>query len=513
LFIFSFTCICFSSSAQYWQKFYKGNTPLNCSDAIENYDKGFYIIGASYTAPSTLYKTDINGNILWQRSIGKQGDTTDIGAICATQDGGILILGNRYRSNWASNLYLLKINACGEKEWSRIYTANVNSGGICGVKQYKNGDYVFYCDYGGTVKDYMGVVYCSNAKGSLKWQYYSPIDNNDMYIDSLSNVILTGHAYFRKIDDTSHYDFVYALAKLDTSGKQDFFTQYNINKKIYGYAFSTMPSKERGYLTIGSRSVGGLEYVSSLLKCDSNGNPQWETILTDSATASEESPHSLSKINDSTFFISATTNLETSNVYQLKFIKITDKGEVLKQVPYQTSTYSLNDYRTHRTSDGKFLISGTALNLATGTTSMFVLKVNSDLGIDSFYPGHYVYDSLCSSSVAKTGNILIDSPDTIYITVPKRTGIAAQPENQPVFSLFPNPAKDHILLSASGLGQQRINGTVYDALGNKITEFHALPDPSGQMTQTIDLTKLSKGMYFISIGQGTNQYLQKFVVE
>jgi len=55
--------------------------------AFETYDKGF-LLATDYQHGIMIYKTDVNGNILWKRNFSQGSLNPQLGGIAATPDGG-----------------------------------------------------------------------------------------------------------------------------------------------------------------------------------------------------------------------------------------------------------------------------------------------------------------------------------------------------------------------------------------------------------------------------------------
>ena len=111
-------------------------------DVIEYYDKGYLISGGNdvWPYPNLLIKTDINGNVLWQKTI--QHSQYDIlkGAIDQNSSGEIVVARAMWPDNdpWPS---ITKLDSCGNKIWCRTFIdEDYFWGGIEDVIFYGNGD-------------------------------------------------------------------------------------------------------------------------------------------------------------------------------------------------------------------------------------------------------------------------------------------------------------------------------------------------------------------------------------
>src|SRR5438046_205952 len=108
-----------TSYGQSWPRIYDaGKTDYEGYNAIEDYDKGFLLYSLKETHKplnSEIIKTDINGKVIWKKYTS---DTNQIFWIQKVNDG-ILIAGITTRLIKDSyNIYIQKINNCGEVEWA-----------------------------------------------------------------------------------------------------------------------------------------------------------------------------------------------------------------------------------------------------------------------------------------------------------------------------------------------------------------------------------------------------------
>ena len=109
-----------------FQKNYIGsNTSIGYSIQTDN--NGFIIAGTTSASGAggrdvLLMKTDLDGNVLWAKTIGGIGD--DIAhAIKKTSEGGYIIVGSTssyvYAPSDSSNFYIIKTDYSGNVEWTR----------------------------------------------------------------------------------------------------------------------------------------------------------------------------------------------------------------------------------------------------------------------------------------------------------------------------------------------------------------------------------------------------------
>jgi hypothetical protein len=132
-----------------WYKTYGGTDWDISGKMVITNDNGFLLAGwtANFGARARdiyLVKTDANGNEQWHKIYG---DAHKDGAsdIIATNDGGYLVVGgleNTYFSNeWRTDLYILKIDASGNKLWDKTFGDYNDEGASC-IREVSDGGFI-----------------------------------------------------------------------------------------------------------------------------------------------------------------------------------------------------------------------------------------------------------------------------------------------------------------------------------------------------------------------------------
>jgi hypothetical protein len=123
----------FSSFAQQWPKVYgQYSNDATLSHIYETYDYGYMLCGA-YTnyldkTIGWMVKTDINGNILWEKRIGDYSYFTHTFCARETNDKGWILTGRTSQLDPSTDPFILKLDSCGNKEWCNIYKTPNNMG-------------------------------------------------------------------------------------------------------------------------------------------------------------------------------------------------------------------------------------------------------------------------------------------------------------------------------------------------------------------------------------------------
>jgi hypothetical protein len=114
--------------------------------ALQTWDAGSVFIGSIESNNTTgkdvwLIKTDVQGKIIWEKVFGGQGDDEGV-CLQQTNDGGFIILGNTKSFNALDqDLWLIKIDAQGNKLCDRTYGESGDDSGA-EVQQTADGGYI-----------------------------------------------------------------------------------------------------------------------------------------------------------------------------------------------------------------------------------------------------------------------------------------------------------------------------------------------------------------------------------
>jgi hypothetical protein len=153
LFLLFSLFFCFSSFLNHKSNisFYKkigGKKYDAAADLINTSNGGIILVGRtdSYSQDMNvnIIKLDEKGNLIWDRTYGGN-EAEEATEVIETKDGGFLVVGysDSYSKNAnESDIWLLKINANGEKEWEKAIQTSEIIDEAHGVIETKEGDFV-----------------------------------------------------------------------------------------------------------------------------------------------------------------------------------------------------------------------------------------------------------------------------------------------------------------------------------------------------------------------------------
>lgn len=494
-------CCCRISSAQPWEHTFGGTRGFKM---METYDNGFAILGT--TGPLSnerifLIKADVDGNVLWNKTIGTyQSNAT---AMDNTIDGGLILCGVTFQYDNMGAAFVLKLDACGEKQWCKIFGLPNDYDWARGVYQLTDGNYIVLAFGLGPSSPDTGRVGLIklDTSGNIIWQNdYSHYKNSDGYSLLLTNdngFLLSGGCYVQNPSgDTNFYWTRTMIIKVDSIGNEQWNIPYGIANYFYSRGGGARQYLDGNYLEVCThRDSVNPSYIAwtYLIKADASGNVQWGRQIGDSAKG--EWDLDILALNDSeSVILSAITDTFPSNIYNLKLLKIDTAGNILDSITYDYSNQSPAG-ALQKTRDGKILVCSTK-NMGGNNYDIYALKLNEHLQLDSLYTITLNYDSLCSTGIT-TGTITLDTMSYLEVEEIKVEG---------EFLLYPNPVANQLSVISNQLSGKSLV-TIYNLLGEKIFE----QETSSPKTE-INLATQPNGIYFLRLRSNEKIFSEKFII-
>ncbi|MBC8314035.1 MAG: T9SS type A sorting domain-containing protein [Bacteroidetes bacterium] len=428
---------------QSWQKVYFPNTgPWG---VIESYDNGFVIAGMYYSNFTVhwglILKTDINGVVLWHKRVGTYNDGTVVYDIKQTNDGGYILTGATCQVNEKTDPYILKLDACGNIDWCRIYSTPGDDDIGKAISPVSDGYISYIFRHGDDSIQPQIWLFKLDDSGDVIWkQSYAQTDTllrhelcYTLHVTNDDYFLLSGYCYYPDsiTGQTSYLKPL--LIKVDQFGNYEWeLPWFKINGEIYyGQGIQSITSLKNTIYTGARHIIPFGPYQGdkpSLLKTSDDGN--------------EISYHDLNQ--NSVLGITSTIDWFADSTLALgggwwiaggepenKITKVDTNGNILKIKDIIVSYETFQDGVV--TNDNKLLI---VAGIYTNMLKTYAWKLNSDLEYDSIYTQPFVYDSLCPYPIAS---------DTIPLDCVV-VGIDEPFQNPKIgrLKIYPNPASDKI---------------------------------------------------------------------
>jgi len=422
--------------AQPWIRYYGQGQNAIAWNVTEQSDKGYLIAGGiNLSTYSWLLKTDVNGNLLWDKKFGTGNYITFLMNVEQTFDGGFILCGSTMKLS-SNDAFILKLNPCAEVEWCKILEGPNNFENGIMVKQSSDGGYVVLTAYYPTIPESNISLFKLNPTGEIIWRQFYPYElfynqdqPYDLQVDSDSYLITASRNYADTVNGNPAYSGSYFISS-DTAGVKQWDMIYGENKYYFSDPWKT------------TRNSNGKYYHSCTHSATTEINPGLIWISHDGSEAGDKDIFETGSPNFcglSTITMLHDTNLvffggyTINDVFEYKVIRTDTMGNILKN----SSIPELIIYNsTTKTFDDKFIAVG--VDTYNNKYRIVALKVNSNLEYDSIYTQPLTYDSLCPHPIIS--DTIDPNCDNVIVSVDEPF---KKPETTQL-KVYPNPT-DKIL--------------------------------------------------------------------
>jgi hypothetical protein len=484
---------------------------------IEHYDHGFLITssrGYGYDLHSGLIvKTNINGQVLWDKEIGIAPDQIMIDKTLYDEEGNIYVFGliiQNTQNNWP---VVIKLNACGEKVWCKnLYNPDFYFGYFKDAMLLDNGDLLGLAYYPDEDQHDIIFLFCLSPDGQYKWKKsYASCDNYPDFANRTGNSIdkfgdmyvISGYVYSPYPNGNPEHCFLRPMfIGIDEEFREKWVVEYGIADSMLGNADAAIAINDTLFMGVG-------RYRFS----DENGrqtNNSWMMFFNDKG---EQKNYKLivnetlgqNVINNAIYDVEHIENdryLVTS-VYQFDNEEL-GFGEMVVDTSGNVFNHTLREfagganYYLTKTFDNKYVGACCYRTSSAYEWDIYLNKFDEDLVVDTLYPGNYTYDSLCPHAI-QSGVIDLTGCDVV-------TGIGEIPtleeyrENIEKIKItaIPNPSStgEVVLEFENTVSFTNTELRVYDAFGREIVTKAVL---SGQGALRLDTSGWADGIYFAVI--------------
>ena len=513
--------------SQTWPKYYgQTNRKDRSKDIIETYDNGYVLLG-SYPGFSWLIKTDINGNLLWDKIIDNAPNpvgTTQ--AIESSSDGGILAAG--IALSGLSNKYcpfVMKLSACGEKEWCKIFEGSpIAFPTAHDIKVTESGEIIVLVNQFGSYPAETLHLFKLSASGEVLWQepfattYNHPNSHmkigQSLMITSNDKYLISGYGYWR---DPWNPQGVFAIrhffAMVDSDGNEEWVLPFGLNDTILGKALDVIEINDTLFMGIGSFLDYDTSKPSFLFFNDQGQELNFQYLENTQIDSSFDAGAFNSAVRlDSLIFIGGAFAINRYEevivdcILTLNVDNLTVEPEIIK-----LNYNNLYPYLNGVTHDNKLLSSSTYRHSSTNY-DIFLAKLNLNMEYDTAYTGNFTYDSLCIPGPPQSGFIYLNDCDIVLGTeMPTATEYRARVQHIPI-TIYPNPAKDNITFALENTEHHRIiELRCFNLLG---MQQHQTKILRGQQQSTANVSNWPPGMYIAVVySDGKPVGRGKFVVQ
>ena len=297
------------------------------AESVQQTTDGGYIITGYDSSDIYLVKTDENGEQQWSQTFGESFNDRAM-FVQQTTDGGYVITGCtsviNSLGNATTDIYLAKINANGEQQWSQIFGGPGNDKAHC-VQQTTDGGYIITGKTAIPFAGYKIYLIKTDENGDSTWTktYGSTHDIWGRFVQQTNDggYILIGSGG--------------GINLIKTNENGDALWTKTFGKNLY-YGNSVQQTNDEGYILTGTtnsttNSFGNGSIDVFLIKTNENGDSLWTKTY---GGINQDKGSSVQQTNDGGYIITGSTSSfgnESNNVY---LIKTNSEGSI-------TSTFNI----------------------------------------------------------------------------------------------------------------------------------------------------------------------------
>jgi hypothetical protein len=494
--------------AQTWPKMILPDKSIVSLCLIKSYDYGLLFGGwfdvNNCADNGVIFKTDINGVLLWYKTLGLSKEGIGINSICQTSDGGYIITGCTQQYNPFGETFIMKLNSCMDNEWCKIYR-NSDDKPSSGKSVYQiPGGYIALIYKGNALydNDHIELRSLDNFGETIWDQTYIPADPKligtnpyDMILTPDYHLLVSGFCYYPDSTKVSPLKLRPYLVKVDTNGTLEFEMPVSrINgSEYYGMFYRSILDNQNNIFSCG-RDITSTGDRISMVRSDSTGHGKaFYDLITNTSQAVA---FNLNWLQDSTIEIDGGWMFNQTNVGPVGVFRLNRNGTILDSVTLLNSLYCFSDAVV--TSDNQIALVSPQYSTIWNT---YFWKLNADLTPATLNTSIITYDSVCPHAIA-SDTILLDCE---IVGVDETPG----PEKSASITVFPNPASEKITLTlpdeiviTSALPGMSVQTAyhqwrsatleIYDLFGKRIFSREI---PQQQKTLELNLTSWHSGLY------------------
>jgi hypothetical protein len=372
-----------------WEKTYGGDGAERAFQVQETVDGGFIIAGEteSYGAggkDAWLIKTDSNGNKVWDKTYGTASWDQWI-SVQQTSDEGYILTGDTAGLGAGGlDLWLMKVDAYGNEEWSKTFGGSEDEEGWS-VRQTMNGDYIiagFTASYGPGLCNLWLIR--TDENGDEIWNVTfgeRGYVTESGHVRETSDGDFTVSGYKYPVD--SSYWQIGKLIKVDADGNKLWEKTLEGTRNVVLWGIET--TSDNGYILAGvsggwPNGLGGT--YAWVIKTNSDGLVEWQQehgsrFFTDSFWWMEQTDDGGYIGTGVRFGIGAYYLIQQfAHPYWSKIciVKLDENGEIEWEVSPSENGVG---YSAQQTSDGGYIVQGFSGNKLNGK-DIVLIKLDRD---------------------------------------------------------------------------------------------------------------------------------------
>ena len=363
-----------------WEKCFGGSEDDIGYSLIDTKDNKYVVVGMteSYGAGSSdlfIIKTDEDGRMLWKQTFGGTG--ADEGrSICSSNDEGYVVAGFTNSSGAGDfDIYIVKIDSYGNEEWSKTF-GGAEEDKAFAISDTSDGGYIitgYTHSYGeGNRNMFLLKLNCLGDKEWFKTLGGNETDGGYAVCEtSDGGYAVSGYIYSDDLPVATYSDA--CLVKAGSLGNQEWITIFGAYRGDIARSFC-ITSDDNFIITGSSGGPWDGSYDLMMAKIDSLGNLIFRDAI---RKGTVDAGSSIKETKNGDFIITGVVSPGAVKSEDLYLILISPEREERWYRNFGNSKYD-RGYDVIQTEDGGFLVTGEYTYPETGKTDLYLIKTDSN---------------------------------------------------------------------------------------------------------------------------------------
>jgi len=369
-----------------WQSIIGGSDWDYGESVQQTSDGGYITVGHTYSATTFDYdiylaKSEPNGKLQWQNTFG--GDDWDCAySVQQTLDGGYIIAGFTYSyGNGESDVYLVKTDSSGNKDWDKYFGGDYWDEGYS-VRQTSDGGYIVVgltFSFGAGEYDVYLIKTQPNGNKQYEQTFGGTGDDNAWSVCQTADggYIITGYTESFTEGGRNVY-----LIKTDPATEMVWQKAFDRSDEDIGYF--VQQTQDGGYIIAGYTSdycpyLGQSQYDMYLIKTDANAELQWAKTYPGSSDfcSGDDIGYFAQQTADGGYIIAGETQSYGSGSADIYLVRTDTNGKMLwhKAIGDTAQDYAM---AVRQTTDNGFIVAGTTYSTSSMDYDVYLIKTCPD---------------------------------------------------------------------------------------------------------------------------------------
>ena len=364
------------SGDEQWNRTFGGSGWDVGFSVAQTSDGGYIVAGytRSYGAGGNdvwLIKTNSEGNRQWSRTFGGS-DWDGAYSVAQTSDGGYIVAGyTRSYDAGADDAWLIKTDSEGNEQWNRVFDGS-GWDGAYSVEQTTDGGYILTGWRGSYIGRHQNDIWLikTDSEGNEQWNRVF----GGLLLDVGRCVRQTSDGGYIVIGKTWSYGagcYDVWLIKTDSEGNKQWNRTFGGSEWDVGNCVAQ--TSDGGYIIAGrTTSYGAGAGDAWLIKTDSEGDEQWNQTFGGSGY---DVGYCVTQTSDGGYIIAGEARSYADSRGDAWLIKTDSEGDEQWSQTFGGLGYYDVSYSVDQTSDGGYIVTGWTRSYGAGRDSVWLIKV------------------------------------------------------------------------------------------------------------------------------------------